>query len=254
KHFKKRLDDILPENQRNDKRAYDLASEKIYDKMLQYLSEDKIKRVKTYSANKLSKLTDVQIDTIKKHFIAIPHDLKSHTHITEVSTPIVSHLKEASLETVSANNISRETKIPSTPQHANLIDLPSFQTEKIRSRLYRAYTEETGLDPWIKSEASESSQSENADNHIIQDSSLETQVMAPNKNHLYQYAIKHGINPKEFSIITEAEKNRWTMGCFRGNLERDIRLYHGAIERKEDPRKYRRFLTDRDRLIGEELL
>ncbi|CAG8670555.1 25960_t:CDS:2, partial [Racocetra persica] len=83
KYFEKRLDDILPENQRNDKRAYDLASGQIYDEMLQYLSEDKIKRIKTYSANKLSKLTDVQIDTIKKHFIAIPHDLKSRTHMTE---------------------------------------------------------------------------------------------------------------------------------------------------------------------------
>ncbi|RIB07603.1 hypothetical protein C2G38_2147481 [Gigaspora rosea] len=78
--------------------------------------------------------------------------------------------------------------------------------------------------------------------------------MAPNKNHLYQYAIEHGINPKEFSIITEAEKNRWTTGCFRGDLERDIRFYRGGIERKEDPRKYRKFLTDCERLVGEELL
>ena len=44
------------------------------------------------------------------------------------------------------------------------------------------------------------------------------------------------------------------MGCFRGDLERDIRFYRGGIERKEDPRKYREFLTDRDRLVGEELL
>ncbi|CAG8643980.1 5342_t:CDS:2 [Ambispora gerdemannii] len=138
--------------------------------------------------------------------------------------------------------------------HANLVDLPSSQTDKIRSRLYKAYMEETGLDPWIKSETFESPQSENADNHIIQDISLETQVMAPNKNRLYQYAIEHGINSKEFSIITEAEKNRWAMGCFRGDLERDIHFYRDGIERKEDPRKYRKFLTDRDRLIGEELL
>ncbi|CAG8577516.1 12798_t:CDS:2 [Ambispora gerdemannii] len=41
------------------------------------------------------------------------------------------------------------------------------QTDKIRSRLYKAYMEETGLDPWIKSETSESLQSENADNHIL---------------------------------------------------------------------------------------
>jgi len=85
-------------------------------KLFSVIGEDKIKRIKTYSANKLSKLTDVQIDTIKKHFIAIPRDLKSRTHMTEVSTPIVSHPKEASLESVSANNISRETKILSTPQ------------------------------------------------------------------------------------------------------------------------------------------
>jgi len=46
--------------------------------------------------------------------------------------------------------------------HANLVDLPSSQTDKIRSRLYKAYMEETGLDPWIKPETSESSQIENA--------------------------------------------------------------------------------------------
>jgi hypothetical protein len=44
------------------------------------------------------------------------------------------------------------------------------------------------------------------------------------------------------------------MGCFRGDLERDIRCYQGGIKRKEDPRKYHKFLTDRDRLVGEELL
>ena len=44
------------------------------------------------------------------------------------------------------------------------------------------------------------------------------------------------------------------MGCFRGDLERDIRFYRGGIERKEDPRKYHEFLTDRERLVSEELL
>ncbi|CAG8457920.1 32573_t:CDS:2 [Gigaspora margarita] len=68
------------------------------------------------------------------------------------------------------------------------------------------------------------------------------------------YAIKHGINPKEFSIITEAEKNRWTTGCFHRDLERDICFYHGGIERKEDSKKYCKFLTDQKRLVGEELL
>jgi hypothetical protein len=32
------------------------------------IGEDKIMQIKSYSANKLSKLTDMQIDTIKNHF------------------------------------------------------------------------------------------------------------------------------------------------------------------------------------------
>ncbi|CAG8618571.1 7808_t:CDS:2, partial [Ambispora gerdemannii] len=71
---------------------------------------------------------------------------------------------------------------------------------------------------------------------------------------LRQYAIEHKMDPEKFSVITEAEKKRWIMGCFRGDLERDIRCYQDGIKRKEDPRKYHKFLTDRDRLIGEELL
>ena len=78
---------------------------------------------------------------------------------------------------------------------------------------------------------------------------------------LYQYAVEHGLDPEKFSIVTEAEKKRWADKCFRGDLERDIGFYRGAIERKVDPalqgasgRKYYTFLTDRDRLIGEELM
>ncbi|CAG8724390.1 16927_t:CDS:2, partial [Cetraspora pellucida] len=75
-----------------------------------------------------------------------------------------------------------------------------------------------------------------------------------NKTRFYQYAIEHGMDFEKFSVITEAEKNRWAMGCFRGDLERDIRFHRGGIERKEDPRKYHKFLTNRERLVGEELL
>ena len=44
------------------------------------------------------------------------------------------------------------------------------------------------------------------------------------------------------------------MGCFREDLERNMRFYRGGIERREDPRKDRKFLTDRVKLVGEELL
>jgi hypothetical protein len=54
----------------------------------------------------------------------------------------------------------------------------------------------------------------------------------------------------KFSIVTEAKKQA-ECGC--GDLERDIGFYRGAVERN-DPRKYNEFLTDRDRLIGEELM
>ncbi|CAJ0835088.1 2183_t:CDS:2, partial [Entrophospora sp. SA101] len=39
--------------------------------------------------------------------------------------------------------------------YAELDDLPSSLTDKIRLILYRAYTEETGLDPWVKPESSQ---------------------------------------------------------------------------------------------------
>ena len=93
KYFEKRHSEILPGILNNgvitNKKAYELASGQIYDEMLQYLSgvsrvnlrkktqltkpiymlineigEDKIMRIKSYSANKLSKLTVIQIDTI----------------------------------------------------------------------------------------------------------------------------------------------------------------------------------------------
>src|SRR5688572_5054842 len=52
----------------------------------------------------------------------------------------------------------------------------------------------------------------------------------PNKTRLYQYAIEHGIDPEKFSIITEAEKNRWAIRYFPADLKRGIRLYRGGIK------------------------
>ncbi|CAG8760109.1 15765_t:CDS:10, partial [Cetraspora pellucida] len=43
--------------------------------------------------------------------------------------------------------------------------------------------------------------------HYSHDSSIH-----PNKPRLYQYAVEHGMDPEKFSIVTEAEKNRWAMG------------------------------------------
>ena len=88
----------------------------------------------------------------------------------------------------------------------------------------------------------------------VSDKISNTSISGTSPNKIYQYAIEHEMDPEKFSVITEAEKKRWTMGCFRGDLERDIRCYRGGIKRNEDTRKYHKFLTDRDRLVGEELL
>src|SRR4051812_34545169 len=45
------------------------------------IGEDKIMRIKSYSANKLSKLTDMQIDTIKNH-LTTQREKNSRTHVT----------------------------------------------------------------------------------------------------------------------------------------------------------------------------
>ncbi|CAG8607480.1 7533_t:CDS:2, partial [Diversispora eburnea] len=83
---------------------------------------------------------------------------------------------------------------------------------------------------------------------------ISNSLIHPNKTRLYQYAIKHEMDPEKSLVITEAEKKRWTMGCFRGDLERDICCYREGIKRNEDTRKYHKFLTDWKRLTGEELL
>ncbi|GBB90614.1 hypothetical protein RclHR1_17610003 [Rhizophagus clarus] len=78
----------------------------------------------------------------------------------------------------------------------------------------------------------------------------------PNKMEcLYQYAVEYGLDPKKFLIVTEADKKRWVGESFRSILEVNMQFYCEAIEEKEeDPRKYRKFLTDRKRMISEELL
>ncbi|CAG8603710.1 991_t:CDS:2, partial [Gigaspora rosea] len=166
--------------------------------------------------------------------------------------------------------------------HNKFIGLPSVLTDKIHSKLYKRYKKETGLDSWINSETSESSQIEKG-NYISQDCIIkiskfpeekdpeakcpickevhtrlgiwgdwscldkndhyflncpfridqkkviiaiqnsqesisnkprETEprlLTLPNKTRFYQYAIEHKIDPEKFSVITDAERNRWAM-------------------------------------------
>ncbi|RHZ54577.1 hypothetical protein Glove_426g11 [Diversispora epigaea] len=220
--------------------------------------------------------------------------------------------------------------------YAELDDLPTPLTDKIRLILYRAYTEETGLDPWIMSETPEPPQIEKTDNYLLQDCVIKISKFLKKKSiildavhkrfpflsytnsnawhrDIFKYTNSEAkcpickevhtrlgiwgdwsclgtndhyflncpfrIDQKKVIIAIqslpemsnktqspipstnpnkiyqpEAERNRWAMGCFPTDLERDIRFYRGGIKRNEDIRKYHKFLTDRDRLIDEELL
>ncbi|CAB4403180.1 unnamed protein product [Rhizophagus irregularis] len=60
-------------------------------------------RIKSYSANKLSKLTDMQIDTIKNHFTT-PREKNSRTHV--ISEMITSD---------ATANAESEVNIPTAP-------------------------------------------------------------------------------------------------------------------------------------------
>ncbi|RHZ51290.1 hypothetical protein Glove_481g109 [Diversispora epigaea] len=211
--------------------------------------------------------------------------------------------------------------------HNKFTGLPS-----IRSKLYKRYKKETGLDPWINSETSDLSQIKDTNNYPSQNCVIKISKFPEEKDviieavhkhfpflsytnsnawhrdvfkytdseakcpickevhtryckddhyylncsfcidqkkviiaiqslpeiqleaSLHQYAIEHGMDPKKFSIITKAEKNRWATGCFPVDLERDIRCYQSGIKRNEDIRKYHKFLTDWERLVGKELL
>ncbi|GBB85395.1 hypothetical protein RclHR1_11950003 [Rhizophagus clarus] len=245
RYFEKRHGEILPGILKNGlKKAYELASGQIYDEMLQYLSgisrvnlrkrtqltkpiymlfseigEDKIMRIKSYSANKLSKLTDMQIDTIKNHFTT-PREKNSRTHV--ISEMITSD---------ATANAESEVNIPTAPIPSTHVSAKRFNVN--------------------------SSNDSSRNGSKNKPTSSRTPIPRTNINKmecLYQYAVEHGLDPEKFSIVTEADKKRWAGESFRGILEVDMGFYCGAIERKEDPRKYHKFLTDRERMIGEELL
>ncbi|CAG8515952.1 12690_t:CDS:2 [Acaulospora colombiana] len=154
------------------------------------------------------------------------------------------------LKAYSANSISELTKIIDTRRQNHTTEIVSTLPETELN----AFSEKVSLEKLsetISEESTEGSQ------ESVSNKPRETEPRSsthPNKNCLYQYDIKHGMNPEKFAVITEAEKKRWDGECFHEDLKRDIRFYRSGIERKEDPRKYREFLTDRERLVGEELL
>ncbi|CAG8583291.1 13600_t:CDS:2 [Funneliformis mosseae] len=182
RYFEKRHSEILPEILENgvitNKKAYELVSGQIYDEMLQYLSgvsrvnlrkktqltkpiymlfneigEDMIMQIKTYSANKLSKLTVMQIDTIKTTL----REKNSRTHVT---SEIITGDATAPVESmVSVPNSLGDSKvigpdnsppIPPAPQVSHvLIKISKFPED--RNIIYEAVRKRFPFLSWTKS-------------------------------------------------------------------------------------------------------
>src|SRR5688572_22438424 len=90
--------------------------------------------------------------------------------------------------------------------YAKLVELPSSLTDKIRLILYRAYTEETGLDPWINSE---SPQIEKTNNHLSQNCVIKISKFPEEKSIIHEAVHKH------FPFLSYTNSNAWHRDVFK---------------------------------------
>ncbi|RHZ81255.1 hypothetical protein Glove_122g128 [Diversispora epigaea] len=93
--------------------------------------------------------------------------------------------------------------------HVKLVDSPSYLTDKIRLSLYRAYTEETGLNPWIKFETPESLQIEKTDNYLSQDCIIKIFKFPKKKSTINEAVHKH------FPFLSYTNSNAWHRDVFK---------------------------------------
>ena len=104
-------------------------------------------------------------------------------------------------------NTESETHKALSPEymewHAKLTNLPSILTDKIRSTLYKRYKKKTGLDPWLNFETSESSQIENAENHLSRDCIIKISKFPEEKDVIIETVHKC------FPFLTYTNSNAW---------------------------------------------
>ncbi|CAG8571989.1 1752_t:CDS:2 [Diversispora eburnea] len=155
--------------------------------------------------------------------------------------------------------------------------------DKTHSRFYNRYKNKTELDPWIMSETPEHPQIEKTDNYLSHDCVIKISKFLEEKSIILDVVYK------SFPFLSYINSNAWHQDVFKytnseakcpickeslpeteGRIPNKTHLYqleaslhqyaieHGMdsekFSRKEDPRKYHKFLTDRERLVGEELL
>ncbi|RHZ74204.1 hypothetical protein Glove_227g185 [Diversispora epigaea] len=94
--------------------------------------------------------------------------------------------------------------------YTELVNLPIPLSDKIHLILYRAYTEETGLDHWINFETSESPQIEkNAGNHLSRDCIIKISKFLEEKSIIYEAVHKY------FPFLVYTNSNTWHRDIFK---------------------------------------
>ncbi|CAJ0832072.1 205_t:CDS:1 [Entrophospora sp. SA101] len=93
--------------------------------------------------------------------------------------------------------------------YSKLTDLPTTVSDKLRSKLYNRYKKKTGLDPWINSKPSESSQIENADNYLSHDCVIKISEFPEEKG------IIHETVHKRFPFLSYTNSNAWHRDVFK---------------------------------------
>ncbi|CAH1768891.1 10109_t:CDS:2, partial [Entrophospora sp. SA101] len=235
----KEVKQLLPDITDTNLHQKTLRARKIYN-LFNAIGIEKIEHV-TYSAYAISNHTNAQIQNIINHVLSktvstLPVSQVSDTKVNDNIPPIPKPInKKTSLVT------QQSTLSISNPPH----DHTYFYNKTLEQypNLYREFS------------------SENANYYGITDETL-CPLCKLNHEEGVEGRYETGAEPYNTEtnslnilfLLAIAEKNRWAMECFHDDLERDICFYQGAIERKENPRKYHKFLTDRDRLISEELL
>ncbi|CAG8640277.1 6086_t:CDS:2, partial [Diversispora eburnea] len=145
---------------------------------------------------------------------------------------------------------------------------------KIHSRFCKRYKKKTGLDPWINSETFQIEEGADDYMNVFKYTNLKAEYpicdevhthldiwgdwSCLDKNDHYFLNCPFRIDQKKVIITIQSLletqvriPNKISNTSISGT---NIRLYRGEIKRNEDTRKYYKFLTDRKRLTGEELL
>ncbi|CAG8578744.1 9626_t:CDS:2, partial [Gigaspora rosea] len=186
--FENKVKNLTADGEIKDK----TARSKIYKEMKPFLPNitDANLRKKTERARKILKLfggRGVGIDKIEyiTYSASTISGLKN-TQIQHIIYEVTSKTVTKCHDQINVEEDLPEDKKTSSKKQINHHEGEEGIEDKIRSKLYKRYKNETGLDPWIKSESLQISEASIAkrdvNNYIPQNNSLETQIRIPRIN------------------------------------------------------------------------